>query len=229
MMILHPKGMDTICQVPGPKSVRTLGGGGPHLEISSSNIVPRQTSRPKLLIYEINVKSMWNQCEINVNIYLIYLQDSSGAHETSFETILRGPENGVLSATIGPPSRPYEDPSCFTDPNISVISWIIMDLYNILISWNYRHIDPCLFATQLLILLLVSKVIWQTCAWFCEASASQNRAISPRGAAWERVQSSRSRPWWALWCLCNGCSLHVVEDPCVCVCVQEIQHLTHVM
>ena len=63
MMILHPKGMDTICQVPGPKSVRILGGGGPHLEISSSNIVPRQTSRPKLLIYEINVKSMWNQCE----------------------------------------------------------------------------------------------------------------------------------------------------------------------
>ena len=58
MMILHPKGMDTICQVPGPKSVRILGGGGPHLEISSSNIVPRQTSRPKLLIYEINVKSM---------------------------------------------------------------------------------------------------------------------------------------------------------------------------
>ena len=129
MMILHPKGMDTICQVPGPKSVRTLGGGGPHLEISSSNIVPRQTSRPKLLIYEINVKSMWNQCEINVNIYLIYLQGSSGAHETSFETILRGPENGVLSATIGPPSRPCEDPSCFTDPNISVISWIIKDLY----------------------------------------------------------------------------------------------------
>jgi hypothetical protein len=163
---------------------------------------------------------MWNQCEINVNIYLIYLQGSSGAHETSFETILRGPENGVLSATIGPPSRPCEDPSCFTDPNISVISWIIKDLYiyNILILWDYRYIDPCLFATHmlLLILLLVSKVIWQTCAWFCEASASQNRAISPRGAAWERVQSSRSRPWWAMWCLCNSCSLHVVEDPCVC-------------